>query len=96
MSDQKTLSIILLVPFLLLTAYAMSQVGYVGLFEYQLGSSAGWQVLADLVIALILVLTWLIPHAKENGRNPWLWVALTLTTGSIGPLLYFATSKKSN
>lgn len=92
----RTLAIALLIPFLVLTAYAVQQVGYIGIFDYHRHSPAGWQVFVDLVIALVLVLTWLIPQAKKNGRNPWPWVALTLVAGSIGPLLYLAVSDDSN
>ena len=86
--NKRTLAIVILVPFLVLTAYSVAEVGYIGLFEYQLQSPAGWQVLIDLVIALLLVLTWLVPEARRAGHNPWPWVAATLCLGSIGPLLY--------
>ena len=88
MKSARTLAIILLIPFTVLTAYAVMQVGYIGIFDYHRQSPAGWQVFADLVIALVLVLLWLVPHAKESGRNPWPWVVLTLLLGSFGPLLY--------
>ena len=91
--NRRTLSIVLLIPFLALTAYALWDVGFTGIFEYQLQSSAGWQVFVDLVIALILVLTWLVPQARRDGRNPWPWVVGTLFVGVISPLLYFATDK---
>lgn len=71
MATKRTLALILLVPFALLTLYAVQQVGYVGIFDYHRHSPAGWQVFADLVIALILVLSWLIPEARRAGRNPW-------------------------
>lgn len=86
--NTRTLAIAILIPFTLLTLYAVSQVGYIGIFEYHLHSPAGWQVIADLVIALVLVLTWLVPEARKAGRNPWPWVVATLLLGSIGPLLY--------
>ena len=86
----RTLALILLVPFVLLTLYTVQQVGYIGIFDYQRHSPAGWQVFADLVIALILVLSWLIPDAKKAGRNPIPWVVATLLLGSIGPLAYLA------
>ncbi len=86
--SKRTLAVILLVPFTLLTLYALSQVGYVGIFDYHRHSPAGWQVFADLVIALVLVLSWMIPEARRAGRNPWPWVVTTLFLGSIGPLLY--------
>jgi len=86
--NTRILAIAILIPFTLLTLYAVSQVGYIGIFEYHLHSPAGWQVIADLVIALVLVLTWLVPEARKAGRNPWPWVVATLLLGSIGPLLY--------
>ncbi len=91
--NKKILSICLLIPFGLLTAYAIYDVGYIGIFDYHRHSSAGWQVFADLVIACVLILTWLIPEAKRNGRNPWPFVAITLFAGSIGPLLYLASGR---
>jgi hypothetical protein len=94
MMNKRTLAIILLIPFSVLTFYALSQVGYVGIFDYHRHSSAGWQVIVDLVIALVLVLTWMVPEAKKEGRNPWPWVVITLFLGSIGPLLYLAVYGK--
>jgi hypothetical protein len=88
MGNKKLLAIIILIPFTLLTAFAVAEVGYIGIFEYHVHSPAGWQVITDLVIALVLLLTWLIPEARKTGRNPWPWVALTLVAGSFGPLLY--------
>jgi hypothetical protein len=84
---------VLLVPFTILTLYAVAQVGYVGIFVYHRHSPAGWQVFADLVVALVLVLTWMIPDARRAGRNPWPWVVATLFLGSIGPLVYLATAR---
>ncbi len=58
-------------------------------------SPAGWQVLADLVIALLLVLSYLVPDARKAGRNPWPWLVLTLFLGSIAPLLYLALGDRT-
>ncbi len=96
MKHQKMLAIILLIPFSLLSLYAVIEVGYIGIFDYHRHSPAGWQVFTDLVIALVLVLTWMIPQARREGRNPWPWVAITLFLGSIGPLLYLATARAAN
>lgn len=90
----RILAIGLLIPFLLLTLYAVQQVGYIGIFDYHRHSPAGWQVFTDLVIALLLVLIWLVPNAKDSGRNPWPWVIMTLFLGSIGPLMYLAFGNK--
>ena len=93
MNHRKVIAILILIPFTLLTAYAVMEVGYIGILDYHRHSPAGWQVFTDLVIALVLVLLWLIPEAKRAGRNPWPWVAITLGLGSFGPLLYLATDK---
>jgi len=94
MTSMRTLAIVLLIPFAALTLYAVMQVGYIGIFDYHRHSPAGWQVFADLVIALLLVLLWLVPHAKQSGRNPWPWVVLALLLGSFGPLLYLVFAGK--
>lgn len=88
MNITKPVALMLLIPFLVLSIYAVDQVGYWGIFDYHRHSPAGWQVFTDLVLALILVLAWMIPNAQKNGRNPWPWVLLTLALGSIGPLAY--------
>ncbi len=91
--NRRTLALGLLIPFLLLTAYALVDVGLFGIFAAIFRDSGGLQVGADLVVALILVLTWLIQDARRQDRNPWPWVVLTLIAGSISPLLYLATGK---
>lgn len=89
------LTVILLV-FLALTAAALWQHGYWGIFEPLLQSLAGWQVLADLVIALSLFLVWMWRDAHGAGRNPWPWLLLTLATGSIAPLIYLLIYKSGS
>jgi len=88
MQYKRSLAFVLVVPFVLLTLYTIHKVGYLGIFEYQFLSPAGWQVGADLVIACMLLLSWIIPEAKRKGRNPWPFVLITVVLGSIGPLLY--------
>jgi len=95
MKQLKLLAIVLLVPFTALTAYAIQDVGLIGVFEHQLANGGGMQVFADLAIALVFVLCWLIPDAKKRGRTPWPYVLLTLAAGSFGPLLYFALHKEA-
>lgn len=90
--NQKLLAIVLLVPFAALTTYAMLNGGISGILSFH-QSPGGWQVFIDLVIALLLLLTFLVPHARARGRNPWPFVALTLALGSFGPLLYFALGR---
>ncbi len=97
MKTQRILALAILPPFAVLTAYAVSQVGYIGIVDYHRHSPAGWQVFTDLVISLVLLLTWLIPEARKAGRAVWPWVLLTLLLGSFGPLLYltFPAEQKS-
>ena len=92
--NQRLLSIVILVPFAVLTVWSLMEVGIWGILATH-ETPVGLQVFVDLVIALVLLLTFLVPHARAAGRNPWPWVAATLLLGSFGPLLYLATSKQS-
>ena len=85
--------VIVLVVFSVLTAIAVLQHGYIGIFAWQLQNTAGLQVLADLSIALMLFLAWMWPDARRRGRNPWAWAVLTLAAGSLGALLYLVTQR---
>ena len=86
----KLLAIIILVPFLALTAYAVFDVGFIGIVDYHRHSSAGWQVFADLVISLLLLIVIMGRSSASRGTTFWPWVVATLFTGSIAPLVYFA------
>jgi hypothetical protein len=88
---QRSLVAVVLIPFSLLSAVALWQYGYLGIFANELQNTAGMQVLADLVIALSLFLVWMWRDAKATGRNPWPWLVVTLTMGSFGPLIYLLT-----
>ena len=93
MNNIRIFAIALLIPFAALTLDFFMDAGYIEIFDYQRRSSAGWQVFADLAIALLMILSWLIPDARKTGRNPWPWVLMTPFIGSISPLLYLATGK---
>lgn len=83
----KALILAILLPFGLYSTYAVYEIGYLGIFASH-AHIAGMQVLADLVIACTLALVWMWRDAAATGRNVWPYVLLTLTLGSIGPLLY--------
>lgn len=89
----RTLLIVTLVLFGALSAAALWQHGYWGIIAPHLQSLAGGQVLADLVIALTLVMVWMWHDAKASGRNAWPWLVATLTVGSFGPLVYLLTRR---
>jgi len=88
MSTTKILAVSILIPFSLLTAYALAQVGYLGILAHQLPSPAGWQVFSDLVIAVLLICGWMIQDARRTGRNAWPYVVASVFLGSFGILLY--------
>lgn len=83
----RPLILAILLPFALYSTYAVYQIGYIGIFESHF-HTAGFQVLADLVIACTLAMVWMWRDAAATGRNVWPLIVLTLTLGSIGPLLY--------
>jgi hypothetical protein len=92
---QRAVLVVVLGAFSVLTLAAVWKHGYWGIFEHQLQNTAGLQVLADLGIALALVLTWLWRDAKATGRNPLPWLVLTLAVGSFGPLVYLLARRRS-
>lgn len=82
--------LIVLALFAALTAAALLDVGYVGVFRTQLQSWGGAQVLTDLVIVCTLAMLWMVGDARTQGINPWPFVMVTLVAGSFGPLSYLA------
>ena len=90
----KALILAILLPFGLYSTYAVYEIGYFGIFASH-AHIAGMQVLADLVIACTLALVWMWRDAAATGRNIWPYVALTLTLGSIGPLMYLLLAPKT-
>lgn len=85
---QLVLLALVCLDFAALTIYAIEQHGYVGIIAYHLPSSAGWQVLADLVIVCSLAMIWMVSDARRSGRTVWPYLLLTLVLGSFGPLTY--------
>jgi Terpene cyclase DEP1 len=92
---QRALLVVTLVLFGILSAFALAERGYLGIFALHFQSYAGAQVLADLVIALTLVMIWMWRDARSNGRRIWPWLLATLALGSFGPLLYLLTRPES-
>lgn len=85
---ERALIAVTLVLFSVLSAAALWQHGYFGIFALHFQTFGGAQVLTDLVIALVLVMVWMWHDARAAGRRFWPWCALTLAFGSYGPLLY--------
>ena len=68
--------------------WVMTQVGYIGIWTGALANPGSAQVLADLVVAGLLMCVWMVKDARERGANAWPFVLVTLGGGSFGPLLY--------
>lgn len=75
------------------SAWAMLQVGYLGIWQAGLAGPGALQVLLDLVVACLLISAWIVADARRNGRNAWPYVALTLAAGSFGPLAYLLVGR---
>mgnify|MGYP001181021224 CR=1 FL=1 len=88
---------VVLVSFVALNGYVVYQHGYIGFFELALANIATVTVMVDLSIALGIILVWMWQDAKERGVSIIPHILLTLTLGSVGPLVYLtqrAASKK--
>lgn len=77
-----------MIPFLVLSAVATVQHGFIGIFAVAWSSTAGAQVFADLCIALFLALGWVKDDAQARGLDPRPWMLATPFLGSISPLFY--------
>lgn len=90
---QRTLLIVVLAVFSVVTALALWQHGYWGVLEPHFKSWGAAQVFLDLVIALGLFMLWMWRDARQSGRAFWPWAALTLVAGAFGPLIYLLLAK---
>jgi len=70
------------------TIIAVLREGFVGMLTPFKASFWTWQYFIDLVIALGLVMIWIWRDCKNRGKTPLPWIAATLFTGSLAPLLY--------
>lgn len=77
-----------LLAFGVFSTFVVVNHGYTGFIELALSSQWGMQVFLDLVIALVLFSSWMIPDAKRRGISPWPYFVGILALGSIGALAY--------
>ena len=90
MNTRVALFLLAAVDFAALTVWAIYTQGLVEIFSSLSSSPGGILAMVDLCIALAIVIGWMWSDAKAAGRNAWPYIAITLTTGSLGPLLYLA------
>ncbi|RQO61825.1 hypothetical protein DBR47_06765 [Paucibacter sp. KBW04] len=91
----KTLLSVVLIAFTALTGYTLLHYG--GLFAwlaFYTRDPASWQIFADLLITMGLLLVFVRRDAQANGRPFFPWAVVCLSLGSFGPLLYFITAKQ--
>ena len=88
MSPRMLVLITVIGLFGVLTALALGDVGYFGLFAPGLTTWGGAQVLVDLVILAGLGCLWMIEDGRARGISPWPFVIATLLAGSFGVLFY--------
>ena len=79
---------IILVDFVALNAWAVYQFGYIGFVEAMFANIATTSAFVDLTIALSLIAYWMWQDARKRGAAFLPYFLLTLTFGSVGPLLY--------
>lgn len=88
MSKKLLILYFVFIGFLIFSGYVIWHEGY---FSFLTAGTAGlWnmQILLDLVIACLLICSWMLWDAKQRGVNAWPYVIATLFTGSIAPLWY--------
>lgn len=73
----------------LYSAYAVWQVGVLGIFQAGLANPGALQILLDLVVMALLMLGLMWRDARATGRRFWPYAVLTLAAGSFGPLAYW-------
>lgn len=95
MNGKSLLLIAVLLGFGALSAKALLDHGCLGIFAFHFTSSAGLQVITDLVIVCVLAMAWIFVDARRSGRRAWPYLLLTLTAGAFGPLLYLLIGELS-
>jgi uncharacterized membrane protein YqjE len=88
MSVRLLLLLLVTAAFGVLTAIALADVGYLGIFLPHFQAWGPAQVFADLVILAVLGCVWMVADSRESGIPAWPFVAVTLAAGSFGVLFY--------
>lgn len=89
MLKNKMILAFLTVDFAMVHVWALAESGLSGFFTF-LSELPPWGVVlgVDLVIALVMVLSWMFADAKKTGRGLMPFALVTMVSGSFGPLLY--------
>jgi hypothetical protein len=87
-SKRMILLLILTLVFAGISGVAVARFGYLALWRLPLQDAGTVQLFADLLIAMLLVTSWMLRDARTSGVPARPYVALTVAAGSFGPLLY--------
>ena len=79
---------VILLDFLGLTGWVVYEHGYLGFFELANANWATRLLMADLVISLGLIATWMARDARERSISCTPYLIATAIFGAAGPLLY--------
>ena len=88
MNRKQIILAVFALDFLLLTAWAIFQHGYLGIFAHALQNSATILLAVDLVLAIVMIAGWMWVDAGRHGLRVWPYLVVTALFGSAGPLLY--------
>jgi len=95
MTMRKFLLWMIFIDFALLSAWALWEVGYFGIWQAGIESAGSIQILADLIVCCVLIGAWMVKDARERGVKVAPWLIATLFLGSIAPLVYLITREYS-
>ena len=99
MTSTRIVLVLALAVFLALTVVAVTAHGYLGFFEIASSNAATRLLLADLVIALAIILVWMYRDEQARSGNGMAiapFVIVTLLFGVAGPLLYLIRRRNDN
>jgi len=95
MNGKQIVLSMVLVAFAGVEAYAVHEHGVIGVFAALLANSATTVAFVDLCIALGLIALWMGFDARERGIAVVPYLVVTLTLGSVGPLLYLIRRERT-
>jgi hypothetical protein len=88
MNRKQIILAVFALDFLLLTAWAIFQHGYLGIFAHAFQNSATILLAVDLLLAIVMIAGWMWVDASRHGLRVWPYLLVTALFGSAGPMLY--------
>jgi Terpene cyclase DEP1 len=85
---RRVLPLVVLLPFTAYSLWVVATRGYLGFITLAGREPWALQLLLDLTICCVLIVTWMVPDARARGIAVWPYLIATLFVGSIGPLAY--------